>query len=185
MLSSGLSCFRSWTGSLAGFLSQENRRTGEVFSVRRMRTLDVDAARQIFRTFRETRLKRPAKSTARIMPPQSACMTTRSTSSPNVSSALRSPFTARLVRDYWSRSIATVWPSNYGTRTSRSNSRCAFRSSTVARVFAAHSDCPAGLILNFNAPTIREGLQRVDRPDIYARKRAARQAQSGSKARES
>jgi GxxExxY protein len=40
------------------------------------------------------------------------------------------------------------------------------------------SDCPAGLILNFNAPSIREGLQRVDRPDIYARKRAARQAQS-------
>lgn len=32
------------------------------------------------------------------------------------------------------------------------------------------SGCPAGLILNFNAPTLREGLQRVDRPDIYARK---------------
>jgi GxxExxY protein len=30
----------------------------------------------------------------------------------------------------------------------------------------------------YKAPTIREGLQRVDRPDIYARKRAARQAQS-------
>jgi GxxExxY protein len=28
------------------------------------------------------------------------------------------------------------------------------------------SNCPAGLIINFNAPSVREGLQRVDRPDI-------------------
>ena len=41
------------------------------------------------------------------------------------------------------------------------------------------SDCPAGLILNFNAPSIREGLQRVDRPDLYAKRLAARRAQSG------
>lgn len=38
------------------------------------------------------------------------------------------------------------------------------------------SNCPAGLILNFNAPSVREGLQRVDRPDIYAQKLAARRA---------
>ena len=36
------------------------------------------------------------------------------------------------------------------------------------------ADCPAGLILNFNAATLRAGLQRVDHPDIYAEKRAAR-----------
>ena len=41
------------------------------------------------------------------------------------------------------------------------------------------SDCPAGLILNFNAPSIREGLQRVDRPDLYAKRLAAKRAQSG------
>jgi GxxExxY protein len=41
------------------------------------------------------------------------------------------------------------------------------------------SNCPAGLIMNFNAPSIREGLQRVDRPDIYAKKRAARRVKSG------
>ena len=40
------------------------------------------------------------------------------------------------------------------------------------------SNCPAGLILNFNAPSVREGLQRVDRPDLYAAKRAARLAES-------
>ena len=38
------------------------------------------------------------------------------------------------------------------------------------------SGCPAGLILNFNAVSLRAGLQRVDRPDIYARKLAARRS---------
>jgi GxxExxY protein len=35
------------------------------------------------------------------------------------------------------------------------------------------SNCPAGLILNFNGSSLRDGIQRVDSPDIYARKRAA------------
>jgi GxxExxY protein len=30
--------------------------------------------------------------------------------------------------------------------------------------------CPAGLILNFNAVTLRAGLKRVDHPDVYAQK---------------
>jgi GxxExxY protein len=30
--------------------------------------------------------------------------------------------------------------------------------------------CEAGLILNFNATTLRAGLRRVDHPDLYARK---------------
>ena len=46
------------------------------------------------------------------------------------------------------------------------------------------SDCPAGLILNFNAPSLRQGLQRVDRPDIYAKKRAARHRQPGGRTEE-
>jgi len=33
---------------------------------------------------------------------------------------------------------------------------------------------PAGLILNFNALSMRAGIRRVDRPDLYAKKRAAR-----------
>jgi GxxExxY protein len=41
------------------------------------------------------------------------------------------------------------------------------------------SNCPAGLILNFNAVSIREGLQRVDRPDIYVKKRAEHRAKLG------
>jgi GxxExxY protein len=36
------------------------------------------------------------------------------------------------------------------------------------------ADCPAGLVLNFNAVSLRAGLQRVDHPEIYAEKRAAR-----------
>ena len=40
------------------------------------------------------------------------------------------------------------------------------------------ANCSAGLILNFNAASIREGLQRVDHPDVYAKKRAAGRAQS-------
>ena len=31
--------------------------------------------------------------------------------------------------------------------------------------------CPAGLLLNFNAPTMKAGLRRLDHPDRYARKR--------------
>jgi len=36
------------------------------------------------------------------------------------------------------------------------------------------SGYPAGLLLNFNAVSLRAGLQRLDHPDIYAAKRAAR-----------
>ena len=36
------------------------------------------------------------------------------------------------------------------------------------------SGFPAGLLLNFNAVSLRAGLQRLDRPDIYAAKRAGR-----------
>jgi GxxExxY protein len=32
--------------------------------------------------------------------------------------------------------------------------------------------CPAGLILNFNATTLRAGLKRLDHPDVYAQKHA-------------
>jgi GxxExxY protein len=30
--------------------------------------------------------------------------------------------------------------------------------------------CPAGLILNFNAPTLKAGLKRLDHPDLYKKK---------------
>ena len=36
------------------------------------------------------------------------------------------------------------------------------------------TDCPAGLLLNFNSTSIRAGLRRLDRPDIYAAKQAAK-----------
>jgi len=36
------------------------------------------------------------------------------------------------------------------------------------------SGYPAGLLLNFNAVSLRAGLQRLDHPDIYAAKRTAR-----------
>jgi hypothetical protein len=36
------------------------------------------------------------------------------------------------------------------------------------------SGCPAGLLLNFNAVSLRDGLQRLDHPDVYAAKRAPR-----------
>jgi GxxExxY protein len=36
--------------------------------------------------------------------------------------------------------------------------------------------CPAGLILNFNATSMRAGLKRLDHPDIYAQKQADRAA---------
>jgi GxxExxY protein len=35
------------------------------------------------------------------------------------------------------------------------------------------SGCPAGLLLNFNASSLRAGLKRLDHPDIYAAKQAA------------
>lgn len=38
------------------------------------------------------------------------------------------------------------------------------------------ANLPAGLILNFNAVTMRAGIRRVDHPDVYAEKRAARLA---------
>jgi GxxExxY protein len=36
------------------------------------------------------------------------------------------------------------------------------------------TECPAGLILNFNATSMRAGVKRLDHPDIYAQKHAAR-----------
>jgi GxxExxY protein len=37
--------------------------------------------------------------------------------------------------------------------------------------------CPAGLLLNFNATTLRSGLKRLDHPDIYAQKHPGRARQ--------
>ena len=36
------------------------------------------------------------------------------------------------------------------------------------------ADCPSGLLLNFNVTSLRAGLRRVDRPDIYRKKLASR-----------
>lgn len=36
------------------------------------------------------------------------------------------------------------------------------------------SDSPAGLLLNFNSVSLRHGLHRLDHPDVYAQKRAAK-----------
>ena len=36
--------------------------------------------------------------------------------------------------------------------------------------------CPAGLLLNFNATSIRSGLRRLDHPAIYAAKQAAQKS---------
>ena len=36
------------------------------------------------------------------------------------------------------------------------------------------TDCPAGLLLNFNATSVRAGLKRLDHPTIYAQKLAAK-----------
>jgi len=36
------------------------------------------------------------------------------------------------------------------------------------------SGCPAGLLLNFNAVSLRAGLQRLDHPQVYAAKRSSR-----------
>jgi GxxExxY protein len=38
------------------------------------------------------------------------------------------------------------------------------------------ADCPAGLLLNFNASSMRAGLKRLDHPTIYAEKQAAKRA---------
>ena len=32
------------------------------------------------------------------------------------------------------------------------------------------TDCPAGLLLNFNVTSMRHGVRRLDHPDLYARK---------------
>jgi len=37
--------------------------------------------------------------------------------------------------------------------------------------------CPAGLLLNFNAMSLRAGLKRLDHPGIYAEKHAGKDAQ--------
>jgi GxxExxY protein len=39
--------------------------------------------------------------------------------------------------------------------------------------------CPAGLLLNFNTPSLRAGLKRLDHPDVYAEKLAAKRASKG------
>ena len=39
--------------------------------------------------------------------------------------------------------------------------------------------CPAGLLLNFNATSIRGGLKRLDHPDVYAQKLKARLEKRG------
>ena len=39
--------------------------------------------------------------------------------------------------------------------------------------------CPAGLLLNFNATSLRQGLRRQDHPEIYEEKRRARQKSKG------
>jgi hypothetical protein len=38
------------------------------------------------------------------------------------------------------------------------------------------TDCPAGLLLNFNATSIRSGLRRLGHPELYAAKQAAKKA---------
>ena len=38
--------------------------------------------------------------------------------------------------------------------------------------------CPAGLLLNFNATSLRGGLKRLDHPTIYAEKLAKKRSQS-------
>ena len=43
------------------------------------------------------------------------------------------------------------------------------------------ADCPAGLLLNFNATSLRAGLKRLDHPTIYAEKLAAKRAGLRSK----
>ena len=38
--------------------------------------------------------------------------------------------------------------------------------------------CPAGLLLNFNATSLRAGLKRLDHPTVYAEKLAAKRSRS-------
>ena len=38
--------------------------------------------------------------------------------------------------------------------------------------------CPAGLLLNFNASSLRAGLKRLDHPTVYAEKQAAKRFRS-------
>ena len=40
------------------------------------------------------------------------------------------------------------------------------------------SGCPAGLLLNFNATSLRAGLKRLDHPTLYAEKLAAKRSPS-------
>ena len=59
----------------------------------------------------------------------------------------------------------------------------------VERLLAVHkaqvvtylklSGFPAGLLFNFNATSIRAGMHRLDRPDIYTAKKIARLARPG------
>jgi GxxExxY protein len=42
--------------------------------------------------------------------------------------------------------------------------------------------CPAGLLLNFNATSLRAGLRRLDRPDLYARRLSGRAAKHSGRA---
>ena len=53
-------------------------------------------------------------------------------------------------------------------------------SGTIERLMPVHlaqvitylkiTGCPAGLLMNFNATTLRAGLKRLDHPDRYVRK---------------
>jgi GxxExxY protein len=64
------------------------------------------------------------------------------------------------------------------------NERVVIEIKAVERLHAVHkaqvitylklSGCPAGLLLNFNAVSLRAGLHRLDHPDVYASKRAAK-----------
>jgi len=43
---------------------------------------------------------------------------------------------------------------------------------------------PAGLLMNFNATTLRAGLKRLDHPDLYAKKSAAGREQEDKRSRD-
>lgn len=40
--------------------------------------------------------------------------------------------------------------------------------------------CPAGLLMNFNATSLRAGLKRLDHPDLYQKKQAPRRVEGNS-----
>lgn len=42
------------------------------------------------------------------------------------------------------------------------------------------SDSPAGLLLNFNSVSLRHGLHRLDHPDVYAQKMAAKKLRAST-----